>query len=192
MSFSLYLFFATVAALLILLLWSLRPPREAKEGTSDLSCLEENGQRHAELYAPIRQAMASRDFKFLAKCAPGRLVRRVRRERRRIVLRYLTFLRSDLEKLLRLARAIALLSPEVAAVQEFERLRLTLNFMWRYRLVWMTVWAGYAPLPQMDGLNNLLSGFHVRVETIMKDLGERAALVADLVSSPDRRSIHPA
>jgi hypothetical protein len=80
----------------------------------------------------------------------------------------------------------------VAAGQEFERVVLTVNFLWRYRVIRMSVWAGYAPLPQMDGLSNLLSGFRVRLEEAMKEMGERAAVVAEMVSSPDRRRIHPA
>jgi len=108
-----------------------------------------------------------------------------------VALAYLSALRGDFQSLLRMARVIAVLSPEVAAVQEFERLRLTVNFLWRYRIIRMSVWAGYAPLPQMDGLSNLISGFSVRLEAAMKELGERAALVAEMVSSPDRRRIHP-
>lgn len=160
--------------------------------SSAASVKEDFSRDHVACLSPIRQALAPADLQFLASRASGRLVRRVRGERRRIVLRYLTFLRGDFERLLRLAQVIAVLSPEVAAVQEFERLRLTLHFMWRYRLVWMTVWGGYASLPQMEDLSNLLSGFSVRLETIMKELGERAALIAEMASSPDRRSVHPA
>jgi len=42
-----------------------------------------------------------------------------------------------------------------------------------------------------SNLSNLLSGYSVRLEEAMKELGERAAIVAEMVSSPDRRSIHP-
>lgn len=114
----------------------------------------------------------------------------MRRERRNVALAYLSALRGDFDSLLQTARAIAVLSPEVAVVQEFERLRLTVHFLWRYRIIRMSVWAGYAPLPQMDGLSNLISGLSVRLEVAMKELGERAALVAEMVSSPDRRRIH--
>lgn len=115
----------------------------------------------------------------------------MRRERRNVALTYLTALRGDFDSLLQMARAIAALSPEVAAVQEFERLRLTANFLWRYRVIRTSVWAGYAPLPQMDGLSNLISGLSVRLDGAMKELGERSALVAEMVSSPDRGGIHP-
>ncbi len=115
----------------------------------------------------------------------------MRQERRRVALAYLSALRGDFDTLLEMARVIAVLSPEVAAAQEFERLRLTVNFLWRYRVIRMSVWIGYAPLPQMDGLSNLISGLSVRLEAAMKEMGERAALVAEMVSSPDRRRVHP-
>ena len=191
MSVSFYFFTGIVGLLIVLLAWALRHRKPSAPHFSGL--LGEDLNRGAVTHlSQIRQALAATDLEFLALRAPKGLVRRVRRERQQIVLSYLTFLRADFEKLLQLARAIALLSPEVAAVQEFERLRLTVNFMFRYRLVWIRVWAGFAPLPQMDVLSNLLSGFNVRVETIMKELGERAALVAEMASSPDRRRIHPA
>jgi len=116
----------------------------------------------------------------------------MQRERRNVALAYLSALRGDFDSLLRTARVIAVLSPQVAAVHEFERFRLTVNFLWRYRIIRLGVWAGYAPLPQMDGLSNLISGLSVRMEAAMKALGERAALVVEMVSSPDRRRVHPA
>lgn len=186
------MFTSLVGLLIVLLAWALRN-RKRSAARPPTSLLLEDLNRSAVIHSPtIRRALAPADLEFLASRAPGRLVRRVRGERRRIVLSYLTCLRDDFERLLRLARVIALLSPEVVAVQEFERLRLTVNFLWRYRLTRMRVWAGFAPLPQIDGLSNLLSGFSVRLETVMKELGERAALVAEMASSPDRRSIHPA
>lgn len=115
----------------------------------------------------------------------------MRRERRKVALAYLAALRAELDQLLRTAKAIAALSSEVAAGQELERMILTLNFLWRYRLIRMSVRAGFTPLPQLNELSNLLSGYSVRLEIAMRELGERAAIVADLVSSPDRRGIHP-
>ncbi len=115
----------------------------------------------------------------------------MRRERRQVALAYLSALRSELDKLLRTARVIAALSPEVAAGQELERVLLTVNFLWRYRMIRISVWVGLTPLPQLNHLSNLLSAYSVRLEKTMKEMGERAALVAEMVSSPDRRRIHP-
>ncbi|HEY6943508.1 MAG TPA: hypothetical protein VI431_00105 [Candidatus Acidoferrum sp.] len=108
-----------------------------------------------------------------------------------MALSYLLALRQDFEELMHVARVIAKLSPEVGVAQEFERLRLRANFLWRYRIIWMSLQLGLTPLPQISDLSNLLSGLSVRLEEAMRELGERAALVAELASSPDRRRIHP-
>jgi hypothetical protein len=97
--------------------------------------------------------------------------------------------RGDFHSLLRMARVIAVLSPEVAAVQEFERLRLTAKFNWQYQLIRWKLLAGFATLPQLDGLSNLVSALSVRMEAAMKELGERAALAAELASSLNRRGL---
>lgn len=115
----------------------------------------------------------------------------MRRERRQVALSYLSALRADLDRLLWTARVVASLSPEVVAGQELQRLFLTVNFHWRYGLIRMSVWAGFTPLPQINDLSNLLSSYSVRLEEAMKEMGERAALAAEMVSSPDRRRIHP-
>ena len=73
-----------------------------------------------------------------------------------------------------------MLSPELVAVQEFERIRLTATFTFRYGLIRIKLLAGLAPVPQLDGLSCLISGLSVRMETAMKELGERAALAAEL------------
>ena len=116
---------------------------------------------------------------------------RVSRERRRVALSYLAALRQDFEELMHISRVIAALSPQIGVAQEFERLRLRVSFLWRYRVIWLSLRAGFAPLPQLSALSNLLSGYSVRLEEAMKEMGERAALVAEMVSSPDRRRIHP-
>ena len=115
----------------------------------------------------------------------------MRRERKQVALGYLAALREELVRLLRTAKIIASLSPKVAPKQELERVLLAANFLWRYRLIRLSVWAGFAPLPQINDLGNLLSGYSVHLEEAMKEMGERAAMVAEMVSSPDRRRIHP-
>jgi hypothetical protein len=88
-----------------------------------------------------------------------------------------------------MARVIAVLSPQVVAVQEFERLLLTAQFSWRYELIRWKLLMGLAPRTQLDGLSDLVSGLSVRMEAALKELGERAAVAAELASSIDRRSL---
>jgi hypothetical protein len=137
----------------------------------------------------IRQAMSEEDFDFLAARGPLRLVRRTHKERARIAMLYLTELRADFHRLLRLARVIAVLSPEVAASHEFERLRLTLRFSWRYRMVRLGLYAGLLFLPQLSGLSIMVSELAFRMEVAMKELGDRAAVAAELASTLNRRGL---
>jgi hypothetical protein len=115
----------------------------------------------------------------------------MQRERRNVALAYLSALQAELQRLLRTARIVAALSPAVAGGQELERVVLTWNFLWRYRVIRLSVWAGFTPLPQISDLSDLLSGYSVRLEETMRKLAERAAMVAEMVSSPDRRRIDP-
>ena len=84
---------------------------------------------------------------------------------------------------------IAALSPAVAAVQERERLDLTLRFFWRYEIIRLELLAGFAPLPQLSGLADVVSGLSVRMERVIKELGERAAMASELASTLDRRGV---
>lgn len=190
MSFSFYLFLGAVALLALLVVWALRRPRQTENVALDLSCLEESEWRHATLYSAIRQALGEADLAFLTSHGRG-LAKRVRAERRQVALSYLRFLRSDFEKLVEIARVIARLSPQVAAAQELERAWLRAGFLWRYRIIWLSLQAGFAPLTQLNDLSSLLSGYSVRLEEAMRQLGERAALIAEVASTPDRRRINP-
>lgn len=191
MSVTTLLLFGLVGALLLLLAWALRGPgRQTKPGADSNEFQKEEGEP-LNFLPQIRQALASADYEFLAERALGGVQRRVRRERRDVALAYLSALRKEFRSLLRMARIIAVLSPEIEAVQEFERLRLTVTFLWRYEMIRMKLLAGFTPLPQLESLSNLISGLSVRLEAAMKELGERAAFAAELVSPADRRRIGP-
>ena len=188
MNLTLILFFGFVALLLLALGWALRKPRNARNLPTDPDALEE-GQRHVDYLPQIRQALAAADYDFLSRRASRGALQRVRRDRRGIALAYLAALRGDFQSLLRMASVIAVLSPEVAAAHEFERLRLTTKFAWQYQMIRWKLKAGFAPLPQLDGLSALVSGLGVRMEAALKELGERAALAAELTSSMNRRGL---
>jgi hypothetical protein len=189
LSLSFFLFVGFVAALLIALVWALREPRGRRKLDADPRALEEVGQRHVGYLPQIRQTLAAVDYEFLSKRASRDMQKRFRRERRNVVRAYLDSLHKDFQGLLRMASAIAALSPEVVAVQEFERLRLRISFSWRYRMIRWKLWAGWAPAAQVDDLSNLVSALSVRMEAALKELGERAALAAEIASSVDRRGL---
>jgi hypothetical protein len=183
------LFFLIVAALLALLAWALRNPTKRMQLGVASASLEQTGRRHATYLPLIRQALSPADLEFLAARGSPRLARRARKERRRVALSYLGELRSDFQRLLRLARVVASLSPEVGAAQELERVRLSFRFSCRCQMVRAALYSGLLVLPQLSGLSQMVSELAVRMETAMKELGERAALAAKLASSPDGRGV---
>lgn len=175
--------------LIAALVWAVRKPRGERKLDTDPRALAEVGQRHVNYLPQIRQALAAEDYDFLSEKLSSLAQKRVRRERRNVVRAYLEALREDFQGILRMASAIAALSPEVVAIQEFERLQLTVSFSWRYQMIRWRLWAGWAPAAQLDGLSNLVSGLSVRMEAALKELGERAAIAAEMASSVDRRGL---
>jgi hypothetical protein len=189
LNLSLILLVGIIAALLLLLAWALRGPGKLTKSGAGSNALEANDRPHVNFLPHIRQALDISDYEFLAERSTPVMQRRVRRERRDVALAYLSALRLEFEDLLRMARIIAGLSPEIVVMQEFERLRLTVKFMWRYELIRMKLRVGFAPLQQLDRLGNLISGLSVRLEIAVKELGERAALAAESASPRDRRGM---
>jgi hypothetical protein len=185
MTATLFIFCGIVAALLLVLGWALRSPGKSARGKFNLASLEESGRRHATYVALIKQAASPADMEFLAKRGSPEIVRRVRRERRRVALLYLTHLREDFQRLLRLARAVAALSPAVGSRQELERLWLSLEFSWRYQLIRAGFRYGLLPVPQLNSLSHIVSQLAVQMETSLKELGEQAAMAVQMASTLD-------
>jgi hypothetical protein len=184
------LLFGFAVLLMLLLAWVLRDPRELEQPDADLGNAEDLDQRHVTYFPQVRQAMAAEDSTFLSSRASQVLARRVQRERRKIALAYLACLRGDFLKLWRLARVIASMAPQVGAAQELERLQLGLAFSWRYEMIRVKFLLGFAPLPELGSLSEVVSRLSIRLETAMKDLGERTALTTKLASSLDGRGLN--
>jgi len=190
---SLFLISSAVGMLLILLLWALRGSQNDSLASAPyLDSIEEPARQHATYFGLIRQAMSHEDFEFLAARAPVRLVRRAHQERQRIALLYIENLRADFQRLLRLASVITVLSPEIAASHEFERLRLSIRFSWRYRIILLGLYAGHLLMPQLTGLSQMVGELGFRMESAMQELGERASVAAELASTLNRSGLDPA
>jgi len=186
----LFIFAGSVVFLLSLLVWALRGARRNAQKQPDLLSLDDPSRRHITFLPQIRQALAPQDFSFLASRGSRKLARRVRRERRRVAFAYLAAVQSDFRRLLKLARLVALLSPEVVAVQEFEQLRLSCQFSLRCQWLRARLILGAVPFSQLNGLTCIVSGLAVRLESAITELGERAALASELASSPHGRGVN--
>ena len=191
MSFVFYLFLVITGVLFAVFLCLLRNPKRQAAPLPPATVLHDFQASHVIHLQQIQRALAPTDYEFVSQKIPREALRRMRRERRQVALDYLSALLSEFDGLLRTARVIAALSPKVADGQELERILLTVGFLTRYRMIRLSLWAGFTPLSQLGELTNLLSGYSVRLEEAMRELGERAADVAEMVSAHDRRRIHP-
>jgi hypothetical protein len=175
--------------LLILVGWVLLAPRRDADPGADICLAEESDRRHVVYFPQVRQAMGAEDIAYLASKGSRALSRRVRNERRKIARAYLACLRGEFLKLWRLARVIASLSPRVGAAQEFARLRLGLFFSVRYEVIRFKLLFGFAPLPELSALSEVVGTLAMRLETAMREMGERAAMASKLTSPLEGRGL---
>jgi len=183
--FTFFLFFGIVTVLVLLSVWSLRGPGKGVLPKLDSALLAGTCRSHVAYLPQIRRALASADFVYLSSRGRGDLAHRLRKERRRIALAYLPAVKQDFARMLRMARVIAGLSPEIRTLQEWERLHLTARFYWRYQLTRLGLLLGFTLAGQLQDLSLIVSALSVRMESSMKELGERAAAAAQLASSLD-------
>jgi hypothetical protein len=166
------------------LVWTLRPAHRRRR-PGGLSVLE-SAPRHLCNMGPIRQSQDPKDLHYVTSRGSRELAKRLRRERKDVALLYLDSLRSDFEQLLRIARVVALLSPEISGSYEYERLRLSVLFRLRLALVKFRFMFGNAAMPQLTSLGEMVTSLAIRMEAAMETLGERAVLAADVALQSER------
>lgn len=153
-----------VASLLGLLLWSTgRKASERKPAQDEIGNLCLAG-KHVVNLPQIRQALEPADFDYLSEKADAKTLRRIRKERRRIAMRYLAGLREDFERLVDAAQAVAALSPEVEAKEEWKRFRLSVEFRIKYQLVWLKFVVGAPAFPGLEGIATMVSSLALDLE----------------------------
>jgi len=172
-------------ALAAILLWSFRGAHKRRRGRDGMAVLD-SAPQHLCNMGPIRRSQDPSDFDYAVERGGKELGKRLRRERRNVALLYLESLRSDFDQLLRIARVVALLSPEVSSSYEYERLRLSILFRARFQLVKLRFLFGDAAMPQLASLGQMVTSMAIRMEAAMAALGERAALAADLALQSDQ------
>lgn len=177
-----FLLFLLAALILIsLLIWAARPQiQETRSADEVLQALAED--RHYHHLPQILQSLRPEDIDFLKRCGQPRLVRRIRNDRKRIALRYLAEFRKDFGLLLEAAGVLAMMAPDLAAMREWERLKLSMGFAihcqylsWRLRL-------GLAPWQAFSKLSEMASAMTLQLETVTTRMAERSAIASELHS----------
>lgn len=184
---SLFFFVAVAAGLALagMSFWALRGASQRKGHEHRLGALD-SAPRDLDYMSQIRQSLDPADLEFAkAKCG-HHLESRLRQERRQVTLLYLAAIRRDFEQSLRVARVIAVLSPEVSGSQEYERIRLSMMFRWRFQMIKGRLLIGIMPQPQLVALWQMASSMAVQMEQTMAKLAERAALAAELALQSEK------
>lgn len=171
-------------ALAAVLVWTLRSAHRRRR-PGGLSVLE-SAPQHLCNMGPIRRSQHPADLLYVTSRGGRALAKRLKRERKNIALLYVNSLRSDFEQLLRIARVVALLSPEISSSYEYERLRLSALFRLRFALVKFRFMFGDAAMPQLTSLGEMVTSLAIRMETAMETLGERAVLAANVALQSER------
>lgn len=172
-------------ALVLLLFWALRGASSRNHAKDGLEVVE-SAPRHVRNMAQVRRALDEADLQFAGEKRGPALAARLRRERRQIVLLYLDAVRKDFERLLRIARIVALLSAEVSTSHEYDRLRLSIIFRLRFEVTKLRLLMGSHVLPQTDMLGQMVATLAAEIEMAMVKLGERAALAAELAVQSEK------
>ena len=167
-------FFLVLAGTLVgLLLWATRPPKRIPYPVRDIFELLAL-QHHCMRLPFIRRALQPEDTEFLGEFGNKPLMREIRAERRRIALHYLDQLQLEFETLLEISRAMAVMAPEVVAVEEMERWKLSLVFAmncavlrWRLRL-------GLQPASGFAAISSMTTGMVRHLEAVTASIAESA------------------
>jgi hypothetical protein len=175
MTLSLLLSLGLVLLLVFLLTWAIRAPQNVPLTTEQaLEALSE--ERHYARLPQILQALREEDTDFVRGRGHNRLMSRLRKDRKRIALRYLEHLQYEFRILLECSRILARLAPELSAKGEFELFQKNLQFQWnclqlRWRLRFgMEPWEVFGTLSDMAGTVTL------QLEAATSQLGERSLL----------------
>jgi len=177
-SILLYVGLSVAVFVTLALLLRLRAPKTAPPTRAQIES-HEPFPVHCRYFPQIRQTLSPDDAAFVAQrfSAPAR--RQWRAERRSVLRQYLAGLSEDFAGLERLARTVAVLSPQVTRSLEAERLWLGVRFRFLYALALLQLTGGVAAVPEFQRLTDLLGTFAAQVEAGMAALEPRPAARLD-------------
>lgn len=172
-------FVALAIGILLALAWLLLSP-QWKGAVADphLLDIEKLQNLHCRHFPQIGQLLRKEDLAFMQKVAPADLIRSWKRERARILRRYLNQLTQDFVRLERLARSLAALSPAISRRQEWEWLKLGIQFRFLFALVAIRIRFGSISFHHLARLTDLIvvqaTTLEIRISQAAEALPARA------------------
>jgi hypothetical protein len=171
-----YLFALLTLALLGALYWLSHRARRDVRGADLLRTLSGDSllPQHYKYFPQVCRALSADDVRFLESRATPAVRHAARQARRTVALQFLTGLRNDYGKLDRLARVLASLAPSANQRREAHRMWLAFKFGFRWRVVWLEIWSGAAPVSQLQNMAGLIGGLAAQMQTSMNAIQESA------------------
>lgn len=171
---SIYLFALLTVALLGALYWLSQRARRDPRGADLLRTLSTDSllPQHYKYFPQVSRALSAEDARFLQSRANPAVRRNALQARRTVALQFLAGLRDDYKKLDRLARVLASLAPSANQQREAERIWLAFQFGVRWRIVWLEIWSGAAPITQLQSMAGFIGGLAAQIQTSINVLQE--------------------
>jgi hypothetical protein len=164
--------------LVVWLSWALRPP--ARGPRPALDAFEALHQpHHYSRMSHILQALQPQDTEYLRSVGQVTLMQTIRRQRRVIALNYLHQLQEEFEFLLEISRVLAVMSPEVIAMEEMERWKLSLAFAANCAFLKCKLRLGLQPFSGFTLLSNMATSFARRLEAATARIAEATVRSAE-------------
>jgi hypothetical protein len=186
MTVSLMLFIVFAVLLVLLLAWAVRPLRRAPLTPDDVfEALSE--ERHYARLPQILQSLELDDTEFIRDRGQAALLERLRQERKRIALHYLSYLEEEYRVLQECSRILATLAPELATKGEFDRFRQNLRFIWNCRYLRWRLRFGLQPWDVFGTLSDMAGTITLQLEAATARLAERAMSTTNAPSVPSER-----
>lgn len=158
-------------AIFILLLWLLFAPKWGTPRPAIQSLkIEQLEPLHCRHFSQIRFLLRQDDLKFVERSAPRELARTWKRDRRKVLRKYLNGLAEDFACLEHLARMIASLSPEVSRKREWEWFWLGIQFRVVFQLLVIRIVLGERSLPQLARLTDFVASHAAKLEVRMSQM----------------------
>lgn len=169
--------FAALAFLLYLFLRQQRPNSTGEfPQTFTVESFFDLNARH---FAQIKQALSESDFRYLQTRGPASLARRLRHERREILVNYVCGLKEDFDNLLHLRQVLARLDAAVVRQHEPEVFRLRVAFYLLFALVQVKLalsWLTRVPAPtDLEPLVVVVNRMAQATEAALNGLAEAQA-----------------
>ncbi len=161
---------------LALLLWSSRNRPAPSGGDAGQLNEESLGCKNAMNFQQVRQIFEIADVRYLSERVDRSVVRKVRKERHRVAVRFLEGMRQDFLHLEEAASIVAALSAEVDARQEWRRFRLGAEFRLKYAALRVKYATGLATSESFRELAWMVSSLAVQLERTVSEIAAGAAL----------------